>query len=172
LIGKEDAVRLVVSSPTAVCIASTNPTYRVFINDSVRSPGGSLLTVYVDPMSAVVVSAYYNRSFPRLSSDRIIMAAIDKHSTSPAQMTADYDQDADVLYVLAGQPRAAEGEDLPGGIVRRYALDDAAPCGVTVIGYHPNRWDQKPRELARIVAEHLGAGVERVRSLVAVAAAD
>jgi hypothetical protein len=73
MLGKEDAVRLVVSSPTAVCIASSNPSYRVFINDSVRSPGGrSLLTVYVDPVSAVMVSAYYNRSFPRLSSDRII----------------------------------------------------------------------------------------------------
>jgi hypothetical protein len=100
------------------------------------------------------------------------MAAIDKHSTSSAQMTADYDQDADVLYVLVGEPRAGEGEDLPGGIVRRYALDDATPCGVTVIGYHRNRWNRKPRELAQIVAEHLGADVEQVRSLVAFAAAD
>jgi hypothetical protein len=100
------------------------------------------------------------------------MAAIDKHSTASAQLTADYDQDADVLYVLVGEPRAAEGEDLPGGIVRRYALDDAAPCGVTVIGYHRNRWNRKPRELAKIVAAHLDVDVEQVRSLVAVAAAD
>jgi hypothetical protein len=99
------------------------------------------------------------------------MAAIDKHATASAQMTADYDQDADVLYVLVGEPRAAEGEDLPGGIIRRYALDDATPCGVTVVGYHRNHWNRKPRELAKIVAEHLGADVEQVRSLVAVAAA-
>ena len=72
ILGKEDAVRLVVSSPTAVCSASANPGYRVFINDAIRSPGRSLLTVYVDPVDAVVVSAYYNRSFPRLSSDRIV----------------------------------------------------------------------------------------------------
>ena len=73
ILGKEDDVRLVVSSPTAVCIASSNPGYRVFINDLVRSPGGrSLLTVYVDPVPGVVVSAYYNRSFSRLSPDRII----------------------------------------------------------------------------------------------------
>jgi hypothetical protein len=100
------------------------------------------------------------------------MAAIDSNSSPSAQMTADYDQHADVLYVLVGEPRPAEGEDLPGGIVRRYALDDAAPCGVTVIGYHRNRWHRKPRALAKIVAEHLSADVERVRSLVAMAAAD
>jgi hypothetical protein len=99
------------------------------------------------------------------------MAAIDKHASTSAQMTADYDQDADVLYVLVGDPRPAEGEDLSNGIVRRYALDDAAPCGVTVIGYHRNRWNRKPRELAKIVAEHLGADVDQVKSLVAVAAA-
>jgi hypothetical protein len=100
------------------------------------------------------------------------MAAPDKDPLAPAQMSADYDQDADVLYVLVGEPRPAEGEDLPGGIVRRYALDDASPCGITIIGYHRNRWHQKPRRLAKIVAEHLGADVERVRSLVAMAAAD
>ena len=100
------------------------------------------------------------------------MAAIDKHSSASAQMTADYDQDADVLYVMVGDPRPAEGEDLPGEIVRRYALDDAASCGITVIGYHRNRWDRKPRRLAKIVAEHLGADVERVRSLVVLAVAD
>jgi len=73
MLGKEDDVRQVVSSPTAVCVASTNPSYRVFVNDLIRSPGGrSLLTVYVDPLHRVVVSAYYNRSFSRLSSDRII----------------------------------------------------------------------------------------------------
>jgi hypothetical protein len=73
MLGKEDAVRLVVSSPTAVCVASSNPGYRVFINNAIRSPGGpSLLTVYVDPVDGVVVSAYYNRSFPRLGSDRIV----------------------------------------------------------------------------------------------------
>ena len=100
------------------------------------------------------------------------MAAVGKHALTSAQMTADYDQDADVLYVLVGEPRPAEGEDLPGGIVRRYALDDASPCGVTIIGYHRNRWHRKPRRLAKIVAEYLGADVERVKSLVAVAAAD
>ena len=99
------------------------------------------------------------------------MVAIDKHPSHAALITADYDQHADVLYVLTGDPRPAEGEDLPGGIVRRYALDDAAPCGVTVIGYHRNRRHRKPRQLAKIVAEQHGADAERVRSLVAVAAA-
>jgi len=46
MLGKEDASATVVSSPTAVCGASTNPSYRVFVNDLIRSPGGrSPLTV-------------------------------------------------------------------------------------------------------------------------------
>ena len=98
------------------------------------------------------------------------MAAIDKHSSASARMTADYDRDADVLYVRVGEPRPAEGEDLPGEIVRRYALDDASACGVTIIGDHRNRWHRKPRKLARILAEHLD--VERATSLVAAAAPD
>jgi|SRR6516165_5268135 len=100
------------------------------------------------------------------------MAAIDKHSSASARMTADYDRDADVLYVRVGEPRPAEGEDLPGGIVRRYALDDASACSVTIIGYHRNRWHRKPRKLAKILADHLGVDAERATSLVAAAAPD
>ena len=99
------------------------------------------------------------------------MAAVDKYPLDAAQVTADYDRNADVLYVFMGEPRPAEGEDLADGIVRRYALDDASPCGVTIIGYHRNRWHRKPRKLARIVADHLGADIERITSLVAAAAA-
>jgi hypothetical protein len=73
MVGKEEAVRLVVASPTAVCRGSSNPEYRVFLNNSVRSSGGSSpLTVYVDPLRRVIVSAYYNRSFARIMGDQVI----------------------------------------------------------------------------------------------------
>lgn len=71
--GKEDAVRAVVSSPTAICRGSANPRYLVFLNSSIRSPSGSApLTVYVDPLHRVVVSVYYNRSFARIPPDQVV----------------------------------------------------------------------------------------------------
>jgi hypothetical protein len=71
--GREDAVQVVVASPTAICRGSANPGYLVFLNSSIRSPGGSApLTVYVDPLHRVIVSAYYNRSFARITPDQVI----------------------------------------------------------------------------------------------------
>lgn len=90
------------------------------------------------------------------------MAAVPKSRTKAPQLTFDYDRKADVLYVIEGEPRPAEGEDLPGGIVRRYALDGDSPCGVTVIGYRHNQWPRKPGELAAIIAEHLSTDVDQV----------
>ena len=99
------------------------------------------------------------------------MAALRRSRTKAPQLTVDYDRRDDVLYVLNGKPRPAEGEDLPGGIVRRYAIDDNSPCGVTIIGYRRNQWPQKPREIAEVIADHLGVDVERVERLLQGAAA-
>lgn len=94
------------------------------------------------------------------------MAAVPKSRTKAPHLTIDYDRMDDVLYVLNGKPRPAEGEDLPGGIVRRYALDDNSPCGVTIIGYRLNRWPTRPRELAEIIADHLGEEIEQIEHLL------
>src|SRR5437870_2485014 len=94
------------------------------------------------------------------------MATLGKYRPKAAQMTGDYDHDADVLYIVIGEPRAAEGEDLPGGIVRRYALDDSSPCGVTIIGYDRNQWHKKPRELAKLIADHLSGDIDQIERLV------
>jgi hypothetical protein len=99
------------------------------------------------------------------------MAAVPKHRSKAPQLTADYDHNVDILYVVNGEPRPAEGEDLPNGIVYRYALDDNSPCGVTIIGYRANRWHEKPRDLAEIIADHLCADVDQVELLVLGAAA-
>ena len=99
------------------------------------------------------------------------MAAFPKSRTRAPRLTVDYDHKDDVLYVLNGKPRPAEGEDFPGGIVRRYAIDDNAPCGVTIIGYRRNQWPKKPREIAEVIANHLGADVDQVERLLHVAVA-
>ena len=94
------------------------------------------------------------------------MAAIRKSRTKTPRLTVDYDRRDDVLYVLNGKPRPAECEDLPGGIVRRYALDDNSPCGVTVIGYRRNQWPKNPRQIAEIIADHLGKDIDQVEGLL------
>jgi hypothetical protein len=90
------------------------------------------------------------------------MAPLPESQDKALRLTVDYDREDDVLYVAKGKPRPGEGEDFPGGIIRRYALDNNSPCGVTVIGYRRNQWPAKARELAEIVADHLGADVDQV----------
>ena len=94
------------------------------------------------------------------------MAVVPKSLTKAPRLTVDYDRREDVLYVVDGRPRPAEGEDLPGGIVRRYALDDNSPCGVTVIGYRRNQWSKKPREIAKVIADHLCTDVDQLERLL------
>jgi uncharacterized protein YuzE len=52
----------------------------------------------------------------------------------PAEVTWNYDEDADVLYLALGQPRPALGIDIGDGVVLRY--DEAARelVGLTLIG--------------------------------------
>ena len=53
---------------------------------------------------------------------------------SPDQIRRNYDEDADVLYLSVGEPRAAVGIDIGDGIVLRYHEAQNAVVGLTVIG--------------------------------------
>jgi uncharacterized protein YuzE len=46
----------------------------------------------------------------------------------------DYDEDADVLYLSAGDPQPAVGVDIGGGVVLRYDENQNRVVGVTVTG--------------------------------------
>lgn len=52
----------------------------------------------------------------------------------PNEITWDYDEEADVLYISVGKPRPALGVDIGEGVVLRY--DEAARevVGLTLIG--------------------------------------
>lgn len=82
------------------------------------------------------------------------MVAIRERITSSQRIVADYDSAMDVLYVSLDPPRPGEGEDAADGIVLRYATTDDAPCGVTVIGYRANKWQEAMSRLAEIVGAH------------------
>jgi uncharacterized protein YuzE len=52
----------------------------------------------------------------------------------PANLTWDYDEEADVLYISVGKPRPAVGVDIGEGIVVRYDEARHEVVGLTVIG--------------------------------------
>jgi uncharacterized protein YuzE len=52
----------------------------------------------------------------------------------PSNLTWDYDEAADVLYISVGQPREAAGVDIGGGVIVRYDEANHEVVGLTVIG--------------------------------------
>ena len=73
----------------------------------------------------------------------------------PVRFSADYDRSVDVLYLFLGEPQPVEGDGLPGGMELDYSLKSGALCGITVIGYAKNLWNEKFPELVAIVSERL-----------------
>lgn len=51
-----------------------------------------------------------------------------------SQVSWDYDEEADVLYLSAGEPRTAVGVDLGEGVIARYDEKQKEVVGVTLIG--------------------------------------
>lgn len=97
------------------------------------------------------------------------MGALRKNRS--AAIAADYDRNADVLYVARGERVPAEGEGLPGGVELDYALTDGSPCAATIIGFRRNGWPERVEELAGIIGRHLSVSsrtaVEAIRAAVA-----
>jgi hypothetical protein len=83
------------------------------------------------------------------------MVATGQKVTHPVRVTADYDRDADVMYVALGSPVPSEGEDHPRGVVLRFAQSDNSPSGVTIIGFSRHRWDEDLRSLSELIGRHL-----------------
>lgn len=52
----------------------------------------------------------------------------------PASIDWDYDQEADVLYLSVGEPKAAVGVDVGEGVVLRYDETRNEVVGLTLIG--------------------------------------
>jgi len=83
------------------------------------------------------------------------MGALRKRT--PSQISADYDRDADVLYVTNGPIVLGYGDEGAGNLIFRYSLEDGSPIGVTIEGYSALEWDHRTEVLAGIVAGHIGA---------------
>lgn len=51
-----------------------------------------------------------------------------------SNITCDYDEEADVLYISVGEPQPAVGMDIGDGVVVRYDESRREVVGLTVIG--------------------------------------
>jgi uncharacterized protein YuzE len=49
-------------------------------------------------------------------------------------LTWDYDDEADVLYIAVGEPQAAVGVDVGNGLILRYDAKKHEVVGLTLIG--------------------------------------
>lgn len=64
MVGQENRVGLVISTPTIVINSPDTSGYYIFVNEDVRSPHGTTpMAVCVDPADQFVVTAYYERAF-------------------------------------------------------------------------------------------------------------
>jgi uncharacterized protein YuzE len=57
-----------------------------------------------------------------------------KFFKNPKNLIADYDEEADALYLSAGKPRPGMGVDVGEGTVVRYNEKTKEVVGVTVVG--------------------------------------
>ncbi len=71
-----------------------------------------------------------------------------------------------MLYLAVGEPRPGYGDDGPDGVILRYADSDNQPSGVTVVGFRQDGWAAKTRELAAIIANHVGVSATEAREIV------
>ncbi|MBM3334140.1 DUF2283 domain-containing protein [Candidatus Sumerlaeota bacterium] len=52
----------------------------------------------------------------------------------PGEITWDYDEEADVLYLSIGEPRSAAAVDIGEGVIIRYDEKERVVAGLTLIG--------------------------------------
>ena len=96
-------------------------------------------------------------------SEQGAVVTISQRATHSVRVTADYDRDADVMYVALGSPVPSEGEDHPRGVVLRFAQSDNSPSGVTIIGYFRHRWDEDLHSLSELIGRHLRVDATNAR---------
>ena len=52
----------------------------------------------------------------------------------PGELTWEYDEEADVLYISVGEPEPALGMDVGEGVILRYDEDRRELVGITLVG--------------------------------------
>ena len=87
------------------------------------------------------------------------------------RLIADYDADADVLYLSLGPAVPSESEDDPDGIVLRWSVQSGEPSGATVVGYHGYSWYRRLPDLTSRVSRHLHVPINEAQVAIETATA-
>ena len=76
------------------------------------------------------------------------MVAPNRPVNHPSRIVVDYDAESDVLRVITMQTEFSEGMGTEDGIELDFDAASDAPSGVTVVGFHRNRWDSNLNRLS------------------------
>lgn len=74
------------------------------------------------------------------------MEALMKVFEGPADVRWNYDEEADVLYLSIGEPRAAVGVDIGDGLIARYDEESSEVVGVTLVGLRTRLQEELNKE--------------------------
>ena len=70
--GKEKLVETTIMNPTVIMVGTSNPDYRIFVNQQQTTPSGTPLIVIVDPIEEVICTALYNRSYRIILPEQVV----------------------------------------------------------------------------------------------------
>lgn len=91
---------------------------------------------------------------------------------NPNNVSWDYDNEADVLYVSVGTPQPALGVDIGDGVVLRYDEARNAVVGLTVIGLRTRLQEEQCYPSASNDSQHLAQSAKDIKALLEQLSAD
>src|SRR5208283_4639838 len=94
------------------------------------------------------------------------LPAEEERSDAGRRLIADYDADADVLYLSLGPPVPSDSEDDQRGVVLRWSLQSGEPTGATVVGYRGYSSPQRVSDLLAIIDRHLRVPEKEARLVI------
>ncbi|NJR61449.1 MAG: DUF2283 domain-containing protein [Cyanobacteria bacterium CRU_2_1] len=91
---------------------------------------------------------------------------------NPADVSWDYDDEADVLYVSVGNPQPALGVDIGNGVILRYDETRNAVVGLTVIGLRAKLQEEQGYQATTNRSQSLIQAAKNIQALLEQLSAD
>ncbi|WP_416669316.1 DUF2283 domain-containing protein [Egbenema bharatensis] len=85
---------------------------------------------------------------------------------NPPEVSWDYDEEADVLYVSVGKPQPALGVDIGDGVILRYSETRNAVVGLTLIGLRARLQDEQQHPSGIDPSQRLIQAAEETKALL------
>jgi uncharacterized protein YuzE len=85
---------------------------------------------------------------------------------NPTNVTWDYDEAADVLYVSVGKPQPALGVDIGDGVILRYDEIHNAVVGLTIIGLRAKLQEEQSSQPEINNSQNLAQAAKDIKALL------